>query len=72
LEAEIISLAKENDLRPLNILRIRTSPGKDFKRVLMEFSFSPGNLKESEMIIENGLRHQYSEEYLALTKDFYL
>jgi len=71
-EAGMTSLAKENDLFLSKIMRIRANPEKDFKRILMEFSFSQHNLHESEMIIENGLRHQYSEEYLQLTRDYYL
>jgi tRNA1Val (adenine37-N6)-methyltransferase len=71
-EAGIIVLATERGLFPSEILRVRPIPGKDFKRVLIDFSFSEKEPKQSEMMIETGLRHQYSKEYLDLTRDYYL
>jgi tRNA1Val (adenine37-N6)-methyltransferase len=51
---------------------VHTAPGKPVKRILAEFS---GIMKEelySEIVIEKYGRHKYSEEYIGLTKDFYL
>lgn len=45
-----------------------TSP---VKRYLLEFSFQQLPLEEEQLIIEKG-RHQYTEEYIRLCKDFYL
>lgn len=43
------------------------------KRVLAEFSMEEGQgMKCDELIIEEGGRHQYSQQYISLTKDFYL
>lgn len=55
--------------RKLNVIAV---PGGPVKRVAMEFSFDEGPLQENEMVIESHGRHGYSEEYKALTRDFYL
>jgi len=67
-----VSLAEENSLYPMRILRIRPIPGREFKRVLMDFSFSLPTINESEICIETGIRHQYSKEYIDLTREYYL
>ena len=41
------------------------------KRVLMEFKKQPAVSVENCLVVELS-RHIYSEEYIALTKDFYL
>lgn len=72
INIETISLAKENNLFPARILKVKPSPGKNYHRVLLEFSAVNSEPAEEEMTIETGTRHQYSEEYTRLTKDFYL
>jgi len=51
---------------------VRTTPTKDAKRVLLEFRLKDSPLINEELIIEQNGRHQYSDEYINLTKDFYL
>jgi tRNA1Val (adenine37-N6)-methyltransferase len=46
--------------------------GKPAKRMMMQFSKTSEPLYESSLIIELGKRHQYSEEYISLTKEYYL
>lgn len=48
-----------------------TRPGLLPKRALMEFRKTEGICKTDELVIELD-RHVYSEDYIALTKDFYL
>ncbi|MBI9065821.1 MAG: methyltransferase [Salinivirgaceae bacterium] len=55
-----------------NILWVKPTPEKAPKRVIAEFSKNNCKLIEKELIVESGGRHIYSEEYKALTKDFYL
>lgn len=50
---------------------IKPTPLLPPKRVLCEYGFSNQPLKENELTIEIA-RHQYSHDYIALTKDFYL
>lgn len=58
-------------LFPFRILRIRTSERKAPARIIVESSFSrEDSPKEEELTISTG--GKYSEEYLSLTKDFYL
>lgn len=71
-EARLIALAKECDLFPLKITRIKGTPTSEIKRSLVAFSFAETHeLPIDELIIET-TRHQYTEDYIALTKDFYL
>ncbi|MCL4126947.1 UNVERIFIED_CONTAM: hypothetical protein GTU68_037448 [Idotea baltica] len=64
-------LASEVNLNPNRILHIKGSPTSEIKRSLMEFSFRESETKIDELIIETA-RHQYTQDYINLTKDFYL
>jgi tRNA1Val (adenine37-N6)-methyltransferase len=68
----LIELASEYQLYPQKILKIRPVPGKKIVRIIFEFGKSLCQPREAEMIIETGERHQYSIEYIELTRDFYL
>lgn len=71
-EAKLIALAKECDLFPLKITRVKGTPTSEIKRSLLAFSFAEiADFPTDELIIETA-RHQYTEDYIALTKDFYL
>lgn len=52
--------------------RVKPLPSKGIKRLLMEFSGSKDQLKSDYLTIEKGDRHDYSTDYISLTKDFYL
>ncbi|MCB2197600.1 MAG: methyltransferase [Bacteroidetes bacterium] len=52
--------------------KILPKPGRDPKRLLLEFQQTKKPLDEQEIIIELNKRHEYSEAYKSLTKDFYL
>lgn len=70
-EENFINLAEKVGLLPCRITRVKGSDTSEIKRSLMEFSFIKTNTNTSELIIETG-RHQYTEDYINLTKDFYL
>jgi tRNA1Val (adenine37-N6)-methyltransferase len=70
-ESNFIELTSMADLYPKQILRVKGSPDSEIKRSLIEFSFEEGEIKTSELIIETS-RHQYTQDYIELTKDFYL
>lgn len=61
-----------NGMYCARITRIIPSPGKNFSRSLMEFSRQYRPLNEDIIMIEEKGRHQFSPEYIRLTKDFYL
>lgn len=70
-EQHFISLANKITLFPKRITRVKGTPSSDIKRSLIEFSFSKTVTKTTELIIENS-RHNYTEDYINLTRDFYL
>ncbi len=70
-EANLIDLASTVGLNPIRILRVKGHPDSEIKRSLLEFSFEDTNVKTAELVIETS-RHQYTENYINLTKDFYL
>ena len=70
-ETKFIDLASESSLFPNRITHVKGSPSADIKRSLIEFSFSKSNVIASKLIIETA-RHNYTEDYINLTKDFYL
>lgn len=70
-EARFISLAAELNLYPRNILQVKGQPSSDFKRSLLTFSFEPATVETNALVIET-TRHNYTDAYIELTKDFYL
>lgn len=72
-EAELFrDLAEAKKLHLDKILRVKTRADKTEKRLLMQFEFNPTSFSESSIIIEEGERHSYSEEYKKLTSAYYL
>lgn len=70
-EESFVALAKEFDLFPFKITRVKGTPTTDIKRSLLAFSRDERQIETDELIIETA-RHEYTPEYIALTKDFYL
>jgi len=70
-EVNFIALANDNGLFLNRVCRVQGNRTSEVKRSLMEFSFKEIELKEEHLIIEVE-RHQYTEAYIDLTKDFYL
>ena len=68
---ELLRIAEEYGLYPSRLTRVITRPGLPPKRVLVEFRKTPQSCEEAELVVELD-RHVYSEDYIALTKDFYL
>lgn len=54
------------------ITHVIPSVGKNAKRLLVELQLSPCELLENKLCIEKEMRHTYTDEYISLTKDFYL
>ena len=68
---DLIRVASEKGLHPSRQTWVITRPGLSPKRILMEFRKTPVTLQPDELVIELE-RHVYSEEYIALTQEFYL
>ena len=71
-EKEIfINIAKENQLFPFKITDVKGNEQAVFKRSLIAFSRTQKVCFRDELILEIK-RHQYTDQYKNLTKDFYL
>lgn len=69
---QFIELAQTKQLWLNRKCLVKPNPTKTPKRVLMEFSFKNIPTVEETLTIEAEKRHQYTKEYISLTKDFYL
>lgn len=67
-----ISEAQEYGLYCSNILKIRPLPTGEIKRLILTFTRERKKVTEKFLTIEHGRRHEFTEEYINLTKDFYL
>lgn len=70
-EESFISLATNFKLFPSRLTHIQGNPDSEIKRSLIAFTRTEITLKKTHLIIETG-RHQYTDDYVTLTKDFYL
>lgn len=70
-ETTFVETAKEFGLYPLKITRVKGTPDTPEKRSLLLFSYKQPPYLEDVLVIETK-RHDYTEEYITLTKDFYL
>ncbi|OAB79950.1 tRNA1(Val) (adenine(37)-N6)-methyltransferase [Cochleicola gelatinilyticus] len=70
-KAHFISLASEAGLFPKRICNVKGSSTSEEKRVLLEFSFTETTPKLETLTLELA-RHEYTEDYLNLVRDFYL
>ncbi len=70
-EENITAIAKDVGLYPEKIMRVKGNPDSKIKRSLLFFGFNKIEYEIEELIIENS-RHHYTQEYIELTKDFYL
>ena len=70
-EDRMIVLALKSGLFANRILRVKGNSESGIKRSLIGFSFRESETKITELIIETS-RHQYTQDYINLTKDFYL
>ncbi|WP_272151936.1 tRNA1(Val) (adenine(37)-N6)-methyltransferase [Tenacibaculum aiptasiae] len=70
-EKSFVQLAKENELFVQRVCRVKGNETSEIKRSMLTFSFQEQEVEEEELIIEKE-RHQYTDAYIELTKDFYL
>ncbi|MFK7048274.1 tRNA1(Val) (adenine(37)-N6)-methyltransferase [Flavobacterium columnare] len=70
-EDKIKDLCNERSLFPLRITRVKGNPESEIKRSLMSFTRIAQTPIIDELTIEYS-RHNYTEDYIKLTQDFYL
>ena len=71
-EEKFIALAKESELYPVKITRVKGTPTAVVKRSLLAFSRNETQQPEVDELTIEIDRHVYTPQYIDLTKDFYL
>jgi len=70
-EQKSIEIGKLVHLFPQKITRVKGNTTSKIKRSLLLFGCDEIECEVDELIIENS-RHDYTQEYISLTKDFYI
>ena len=70
-EQNFIQIASKVNLLPVRICRVKGTPIAEIKRSILELSFRESDVLTTELIIETS-RHQYTNDYIEVVKDFYL
>lgn len=70
-EERFVAMCKELDLFPLKITHVKGTPTSEIKRSLLAFCRMEQSPLIDELVIETS-RHNYTSEYIELTKEFYL
>jgi tRNA1Val (adenine37-N6)-methyltransferase len=55
-----------------DILKIKPLPTSEIRRLILRFGRERVKATEKFLTIEHGKRHVFTEEYMNLTKNFYL
>jgi len=65
--------ARDYGLKCNKILKIKPLPSSPVKRLILTFSRVQHDIiEEEELVIENGRRREFTDDYKNLTRDFYL
>jgi tRNA1Val (adenine37-N6)-methyltransferase len=67
-----IANASDKGLYCVRQTNVLPTPKASVKRLLLEFQKQKKTLVDQDLVIELDKRHEYSEKYIELTKDFYL
>ncbi len=70
-EKYFLEIAKAYGLYAAKITHVKGNPNAPIKRSLLYLTFEEKPAKVNDLVIEKE-RHQYTEDYINLTKDFYL
>jgi tRNA1Val (adenine37-N6)-methyltransferase len=68
----MVADAQEYGLYCNNILKIKPLPTSEIRRLILTFSGKKQKATEQFLTIEHGGRHEFTEEYKNLTREFYL
>ena len=71
VEKMVMDAAWDSRLFPLRRMQVFTKPGKPCRRILLAFCHQEKECVEESLCIETG-HNEYTADYIALTKDFYL
>ena len=68
----MIELAERAHLVPVRITEVISKTDRPIERLLIEFSKKPATCKSTQIVIHDIEKNDYHEDYINLTKDFYL
>jgi len=68
----LIAIASGAGLYCNKIIKIRPTPSSEIRRLMLSFSRERSVVLESFLTIEKGKRFEFTQEYIDLTKEFYL
>ena len=71
-EEKFIAMANRSELYPIKITHVKGTPNSEIKRSLLAFSRNEIEKFSIDKLIIETARHIYTQEYIELTKDFYL
>ncbi|MDX9726577.1 MAG: methyltransferase, partial [Bacteroidales bacterium] len=54
------------------IVKIRPTPASELRRLVLSFGRERKKISERFLTIEKGRRHDFTDDYIALTREFYL
>ena len=69
---QFIAVVKEEGFYCNRLLQLRSRPGRPVKRLLMELSRKEMELEIQDLVISESGQNKYTNEYINVTKDFYL
>jgi tRNA1Val (adenine37-N6)-methyltransferase len=69
---DVIKVSSGNNLFPSKMIEIKGNEKKLPNRIIFEFVKSPVNCIISEIIVRKSATNDYTDDYKALTKDYYL
>lgn len=55
-----------------DVLKIKPLPTSEIRRMILKFTNKRQQVREKFLTIESGKRHSFTDDYISLTKDFYL
>lgn len=68
----LIAESANSGLYCKKLLKIKPLPTSPVRRLIITFSRERQPVRESFLTIEHGVRHEFTDEYKSLMKDFYL
>ncbi len=68
----LIAAASGHGLYCNGVLKIRPTPSGELRRLIISFSRKKSISTEKFLTIEHGKRHEFTQDYINLTRDFYL
>jgi len=69
---QLFLLAEKNGFYLAKVLIVQANENKNPNRIIVEFTFQKTEIIVEELLIENISNNDYSNEFIQLTKDYYL